>query len=161
MTPGSLDLLHTPDQPIPKQQQRRLSIAVMSVPSARYMPQSSSEEDEDGEDSTVHNEPDYHEDRYSTHSTPIAHRAPTRAEVANIALRRITHPGSHPRVRTPTGPSPMRAAFPERSPPTVAARSPAVRLPLRSPARGPLKRKATTPQQYIRPAVEQCPVSPL
>ena len=45
--------------------------------------------------------------------------------------------------------------------PAVAARSPAVRLPLRSPARGPLKRKATTPQQHIRPAVEQSPVSPL
>jgi hypothetical protein len=55
----------------------------------------------------------------------------------------------------------MRAAFPERSPPAVAARSPAVRLPVRSPARGSLKRKATTPQQHIRPAVEQSPVSPL
>ena len=161
-------VMPAPDQPIPQQQQRRLSVAVMSAPSASYMPQSSSEEDEDGEESTVHNKPDYHEDRYSTHSTPIAHRAPTRTEVANIAPRRITHPGGHPRVRTPTGPSPMRAAFPERSPPAakarspaVAARSPAVRLPLRSPARGSLKRKATTPQQYIRPAVEQCPVSPL
>ena len=131
-------VMPAPDQPIPQQQQRRLSVAVMSAPSASYMPQSSSEEDEDGEESTVHNEPDYHEDRYSTHSTPIAHRAPTRAEVANIAPRRITHPGSHPRVKTPTGPSPMIAAFPERSPPAakarspaVAARSPAVRLPLR------------------------------
>ena len=78
------------------------------------------------------------------------------------------NPGSHPRVRIPTCPSPMRAAIPERSPfavkarsPAVQARSPAIRLPLRSPARGSLKRKATTPQQYIRPAVEQSPVSPL
>ena len=105
LTPGSLDLLHTPDQPIPQQQQRRLSVAVMSAPSARYMPQSSSEEDEYGEESTVHNEPEYHMDRCSTHSTPVAQRTPTRAEVANIAPRRITHPGSQPRVRTPTGPS--------------------------------------------------------
>jgi hypothetical protein len=39
----------------------------------------------------------------------------------------------------------MREAFPERSPPGVKARSPCVRLPIRSPARGSLTRKATTP----------------
>ena len=95
-------VMPAPDQPVPQQQQRRLSVAVMTAPSARYMPQSSSQEDEDGEESNVHYEPDYTEEHYSTHSTHIAHRAPTRAEVANIAPRRITHPGSHPRVRTPT-----------------------------------------------------------
>jgi hypothetical protein len=147
---------------LPLQQQRRLSIAVISAPPAGYMPQSSSEENEDGEESTAHNEPDYEEERYSTHSTPVSQCAPSRAEAANIEPRRITHLSStHPRARSPTGPSPIRAAFSERSPPGVKARSPAVRLPIRSPAQGSLKRKATTPQQYLRNAVEHSPVSPL
>ena len=144
------------------------SVAVMSTPPvAGYMPPSSSEsssesdneEDEDEVDdkSTAYDEPYYDEERYSTHSTPVKERAPTRAERANISPRRITHPGGHPRGRSPTGPSPMRAAVPERSPPGVLARSPAVRLPVR----GSLQRKANTPQQYLRSAVEQTPVSPL
>jgi hypothetical protein len=153
-----------PAPPPPLQQQRRLSVAVMSAPRAGYMPPSSSEsssesenegdEDEVDDKSTAHVEPDYDEERYSTHSTPVKHRVPTRAERANISPRRITHPGGHPRGRSPTGPSPMRAAFPERSPPGVLARSPAVRLPVR----GSLKRKANTPQQYLHSAVEQSPV---
>ena len=69
-------VMPAPDQPIPQQQQRRLSVAVMSAPSARYMPQPSSEENEVGKESTVHNEPEYNMDRSSTHSTPVAHRAP-------------------------------------------------------------------------------------
>ena len=115
-------VMPAPSAPLLQHQQiqRRLSVAVMSAPPAGYMPQSSSEEDEDGEESTAHDEPDHEEDRYSTHSTPVAHRAPSRAEAANIEPRRITHPGeNHPRGRSPIGPSPipMRAAYPERSSP--------------------------------------------
>jgi hypothetical protein len=75
----------------PLHQQRRLSVAVISAPPAGYM-QSSSEEDENGEESTAHDEPDYEEERYSTHSTPVAHRAPSRAQTANIEPHRTTPP---------------------------------------------------------------------
>ena len=148
-------VMPAPTAPLQQHQQRRLSVAVMSAPPAGYM-QSSSEEDENGEESTAHDEPDYEEERYSTHSTPVAHRAPSRAQTANIEPHRTTHPGgAHPRGRSPTGPSPMRSA------PGVKAQSPGIRLPSRSPVRGSLKGKATTPQQYLRNAVEQSPVSPL
>ena len=160
-------VMPAPPAPPPPPHQRRLSVAVMSAPPARYMPPSSSksssesedEEDEDEADdkSTAHDEPDYNEENYSTHSTPVKERIPTRAERANISPRRITHLGGHPRGRSPTGPSPMRAAVPERSPPGVLKRSPATRLPVR----GSLKRKVNTTQQFIRSAVEQTPVSPL
>jgi hypothetical protein len=179
-------VMPAPPAPSPPQQQRRLSVAVMSAPPAGYMPPSSSdssnesedeedeeeEEEEDDDTSTAHEAPDYdNEENYSTHSTPVKERVPTRAERANISPRRITHPGGHPRGRSPTGPSPMRAAVPERSPPGFL-RSPTgvLRSPLgtfkqspttRIPLRGSLKRKATTPQRFIRNAVEQTPVSPL
>jgi hypothetical protein len=161
-------VMPAPPAPPPPQQQRRLSVVVMSAPPAGYMPPSSSDSSSESEDeekeekaddkSTAHDEPNYDdEENYSTHSTPVKERVPTRAERANISPRRITHPGGHPRGRSPTGPSPMRAAVPERSPPGILKQSPATRLPVR----GSLKRKATTLQRFIRSAVEQTPVSPL
>ena len=134
-------VMPAPDPPVSQQQQRRLSIAVMSAPPAGYMPQSSSEEDEDGEESTAHKEPDYTEEHYSTHSTPIAHRAPTRAEVANIRVaiqesepyRPFTHESGIPE-RSPPVVKARSPAVPARSP-AVSARSPAVRLPLMSLAK--------------------------
>jgi hypothetical protein len=168
-------VMPAPPAPPPPQQQRRLSVAVMSAPPAGYMPPSSSDSSDESEDeeeekadddkSSAHDEPDYdNEENDSTHSTPVKERVPTKAERANISPRRITHPGGHPRGRSPTGPSPMRPAVPERSPPGVLRsppgtfkQSPATRLPVR----GSLTRKATTPQRFIRSAVEQTPVSPL
>ena len=94
-------VMPAPDPPVPQQ----LSVAVMITPPAGYMPQSSSEEDEDGEESKVHNEPAglYRGALLNAlHSHSATHNS---GSVANIAPRRITHPGSHPRVRTPTGPS--------------------------------------------------------
>ena len=150
-------VMPAPSAPLlePLQQQRRLSVAVMSAPPAGYIPQSSSEEDEDADKSTAHDEPDYEEDKDSIHSTPVRHRASARAEAAEIEPRRLTHP----RGRAPTGPSSMREAFPERSPPGVKARSPCVRLPIRSPARGSLTRKATNP--HLPWSHLPCPLSRL
>jgi hypothetical protein len=77
---------------------------------------------------------------------PTPHHAPRWTPQRQITNRPLTHESSCP---SPPGIL--------RSPPGILKQSPATRLPVR----GSLKRKATTPQRFVRSAVEQTPVSPL
>jgi hypothetical protein len=108
--------------PPPRQQPLRLC-AVMGAPPDGYIPPGSSdtqyeEEEDDEEDdndeanaaedneSTDHSIPEYEEDTYSTHSTPLRRTSTSSIREPEYVPRRL----SHPSYRPAQAPSPMRAS---------------------------------------------------